>query len=144
MASVGDIRGEHEEPGAKSRPCAWYFTATYDEVLDSTQMNERFIDLLKLRENYRMASLPSVDIVTFSLPTAATSQKSIKGVIHGKKIRHNAILGYFPDPDSDDGHWKIQWQPIPGRYWQHDLIKGVLTESSLLPDDQNEFFFYGK
>ena len=107
MAFVGDIRGEHEEPGAKSRPCAWYFTATYDEVLDSTQMNERFIDLLKLRENYRMASLPSVDIVTFSLPTAATSQKSIKGFIHGNKIRHNAILGYFPDPDSDDGHWKI-------------------------------------
>ena len=66
-------------------------------------MNERFIDLLKLRENYRMASLPSVDIVTFSLPTAATSQKSIKGFIHGKKIRHNAILGYFPDPASDDG-----------------------------------------
>ena len=103
-------------------------------------MNERFIDLLKLRENYRMASLPSVDIVTFSLPTAATSQKSIKGFIHGRKKRHNAILGYFPDPDSDDGHWKIQWQPIPGRYWQHDLIKGVLTESSLLPDDQNENF----
>jgi hypothetical protein len=50
-------------------------------------------------------------------------------------------LGYFPDPDSDDGHWKIQWQPIPGRYWQHDLIKGVLTESSLLPDDQNENVF---
>ena len=22
MADVGDIRGEHEEPGAKSRPCA--------------------------------------------------------------------------------------------------------------------------
>ena len=85
MASVEDIRGEHEEPGAKSRPCAWYFTATYDEVLDSTQMNERFIDLLKLRENYRMASLPSVDIVTFSLPTAATSQKSIKGFIHWEK-----------------------------------------------------------
>ena len=85
MASVGDIRGEHEEPGAKFRPCAWFFTAKYDEVLDSTQMKDRFIDFLKSRENYRMVYLPKVDIVTFSLPTAATSQKSIKGFIHGKK-----------------------------------------------------------
>jgi len=137
MATVGTNRGEHEEPGAKSRPCAWYFTATYDEVLDSTQMKDRFIDLLKSRENYRMVSLPKVDIVTFSLPQAASSQTTIKGFIHGKQIRQNAVLGYFLD---DDGHWKIQWQPIPGRYWQHYLIKGFLTESSLLPDDQNEKF----
>ena len=88
-----------------------------------------------------MVSLPSVDIVTFSLPQAATTQTTIKGFIHGKKIRHNAMLGYFPDPASDDGHWKVQWQPIPGYYWRHDLIKGFLTESSLLPDDQNEKLF---
>ncbi len=44
-------------------------------------------------------------------------------------------MGYFLD---DDSHWKIQWQPIPGRCCQHDLIKVFLTESSLLPDDQNE------
>ena len=98
-------------------------------------MKDRFIDLLKSRENYRMVSLPKVDIVTFSLPQAASSQTTIKGFIHGKQIRQNAVLGYFLD---DDGHWKIQWQPIPGRYWQHYLIKGFLTESFLLPDDQHE------
>ena len=137
MATVGTHGGEHEEPGAKTRSCAWFFTAKYDEVLDSTQIRDRFLDFLKSRENYRMVSLPSVDIVTFSLPNAATSQTSIMGFIHGKQIRQNAVLGYFLN---DDGHWKIQWQPIPGRYWQHDLIKGFLTESSLLPDDQNEKF----
>ena len=79
MATVGTNRGEHEEPGAKSRPYAWYFTATYDEDLDSTQMKDRFIDFLKSHENYRMVYLPKVDIVTFSLPTAATSQTTIMG-----------------------------------------------------------------
>ena len=137
MATVGTHGGEHEEPGAKTRSCAWFFTAKYDEVLDSTQIRDRFLDFLKSRENYRMVSLPSVDIVTFSLPNAATSQTSIMGFIHGKQIRQNAVLGYFLN---DDGHWKIQWQPIPGRYWQHYLIKGFLTESSLLPDHQNEKF----
>ena len=96
MATVGTHGGEHEEPGAKTRSCAWFFTAKYDEVLDSTQMKDRFLDFLKSRENYRMASLPSVDIVTFSLPTAAaaTSQTTIKGFIHGNQIRQNAVLGY--------------------------------------------------
>jgi hypothetical protein len=85
MATVGTNRGEDEEPGAKTRSCAWFFTAKYDEDLDSTQMKDRFIDFLKSHENYRMVYLPKVDIVTFSLPTAATSQKSIKGFIHWKK-----------------------------------------------------------
>ena len=138
MASLVAIRGEHEEPGAKSRPSTWYFIATYGEVLDSSEMKDKFIDLLKSREDYRTASLPSVDIVTFSLPQAATSQTSIKGFIHGHKIRQNAVLGYFVDPASDDINWKIQWQPIPGYYWRHDLIKGFLTKSSLLLNDQNE------
>jgi hypothetical protein len=69
---------------------------TDDEVLDSTEMKDKFIDLLKSRENYRMVSLTSVDIVTFSLLQAATSQTSIKGFIHGRNIRENAIVGYFP------------------------------------------------
>ena len=102
--AAAGICGEHEEPVSTSRPCAWKFIATYDEVLDSTEMKDRFIDLLKSRKNYRMVSLPSVDIVTFSLPQAATTQTTVKGFIHGKKIRNNAILGYFPDPASDDGH----------------------------------------
>ena len=50
MATVGTNCGEHEEPGAKSRPSTWYFIATYDEVLDSTEMKDKFIDLLKSRE----------------------------------------------------------------------------------------------
>jgi hypothetical protein len=74
---------------------------TDDEVLDSTKTKDKFIDFLKSRENYRMVSLPKVDIVTFSLPQAATSQSTIKGFIHGKQIRQNAVLGYFLD---DDGH----------------------------------------
>ena len=47
-----------EEPGAKCRPYAWYFImiTSYDDVLDSTEMKDRFIDLLKSRENYRMVS----------------------------------------------------------------------------------------
>ncbi len=57
-------------------------------------MKDRFIDLLKSRENCRMIALPKADIVTFSLLQAAT----IKGFIHGKQIRQNAVLGYFPDP----------------------------------------------
>ncbi len=81
---------------------------TDDEVLDSTKTKDKFIDFLKSRENYRMVSLSSVDIVTFSLPQAATSQTSIKGFIHGRNIRQNTIVGYFPDPASDDRHWKIQ------------------------------------
>ena len=113
----------------------------YDEVLDSTEMKDRFIAWLKSRENYKMVSLPSVDIVTFSFPqpqaATSTSQSSIKGFIHWRKIRQNAVLGYFLD---DDGHWKVQLQPIPGRYWHHALIKDLLAESSLLPDDQNEKF----
>ena len=124
MASVGKSRGENEGSGAKCRPSTWYFIITDDEVLDSTEMKEKFIDLLKSRENYRMVSLPSVDILTFSLPQAATSQTSIKGFIHGRNIRQNAIVGYFLDPASDDRRWKVEWQPIPGCYWQHDLIKG--------------------
>jgi hypothetical protein len=87
MAAMGNSREEHEEPGAKSRPYAWYFIATHDEVLDSTQIKDRFIDLLKSCEIYRMVSLPKVDIVTFSLPQAATSQTTIKGFILGKQIR---------------------------------------------------------
>ena len=105
MATVGNHSGEHEEPGAKCRPSAWYFIAGYDEVLDSTEMKDRFIAWLKSRENYKMVSLPSVDIVTFSLPqpqaATSTSQSSIKGFVHGHKIRQNAVLGYFLD---DDGH----------------------------------------
>jgi len=138
MATLVAIRDEHEEPGAKSRPSTWYFLARYAEVLDASEMKDKFIDLLKSREDYRTASLPSVDIVTFSLPQAAQSETSIKGFIHGHKIRQNAVLGYFVDLASDDINWNVRWQPIPGYYWQHDLIKGFLTESSLLPSDQNE------
>ena len=105
-------------------------------------MKDMFIDLLKSRENYRMVSLPKVDIVTFTLLQAATSQTTVKGFIYGKQIRLNAVLGYFPDPACDDGHWKVEWQPIPGRYWQHDLIKEFSKESSLIPDDQNENFIH--
>ena len=104
MATVGTHGGEHEEPGAKTRSCAWFFTAKYDEVLDSTQIRDRFLDFLKSRENYRMVSLPKVDILTFPLPQAATPQTTIKAFIHGKQIRQIAVLGYFLD---DDGHGKI-------------------------------------
>jgi hypothetical protein len=66
-----------------------------------------------------------VDTVTFSLPqpqaATSTTQSSIKGFIHGRKIRQNAVLGYFLD--DDDGHWKVQLRLIPGRYWHHALIK---------------------
>ena len=104
MATVGNSRGEHEEPVAKCRPSTWYFIMTDDEVLDSTEMKDKFIDLLKSHENYRMVSLTSVNIVMFSLSQAATSQTSIKGLIHRRNIRKNAIVGYFPDPASDDRH----------------------------------------
>ena len=91
---MGNSRGEHEELGAKCRPSTWYFMMTDDEVLDSTEMKDKFIDLLKSRENYRMVSLPSDDILTFSLPQAATSQTSIKGFTHGRNIRQNAIVTF--------------------------------------------------
>ena len=121
MATLVAIRGEHEEPGENSRPSTWYFLARYAEVLDASEMRDKFIDLLKSREDYRTASLPSVDIVTFSLPQAVQSETSIKGFIHGHKIRQNAVLGYFVDPASDDINWKVQWQPIPGYYWRHEF-----------------------
>jgi hypothetical protein len=56
-------------------------------------MKDRFIDLLKSRENCRMVFLPSLDIVTFSLPQAATSQTSLKGFIHKKD---KGSFGIFP------------------------------------------------
>ncbi len=100
-----------EELGANCRPYAWYFIASYDEVLDSSEMRkmrtglneDRFINLLKSRENYRMVFLPSVDIVTFSLTQAATSQTSLASFT-GKKIRQNAVLGYSPDSESGRCH----------------------------------------
>ena len=63
MATVGTNRGEHEETGAKSRPYAWYFTAKYDEVLDSTEMKDIFMEMLRSHAYHRMVFLPLLKII---------------------------------------------------------------------------------
>ncbi len=47
MATLVAIRGEHEEPGENSRPSTWYFIVTYAEVLEASEIKDKFIDLLK-------------------------------------------------------------------------------------------------
>jgi hypothetical protein len=77
--------GSCKELHANIRSYTWYFiAATCDEVLYSTEMKDRFIEMLRSHEDYRMVFLPSVKIVIFATASSdAASQASIEGFIHG-------------------------------------------------------------
>ena len=130
--SNGDTR---EEP-LVGRPYAQYFIATLEDVIDPAKINDRLLDLLKSRDEYRTVSLRSVDLMTLSIPNFTSSKAasgiSLTGFTHGKKIKENAVLGYFQDPEGGVP-WKVQWKPIPGRFRKHKLIMEFLYEGDLVP-----------
>jgi hypothetical protein len=74
---------------------------------------------------------PVDDVLQCDVLTAASCDiPIITQRLHSRaKNKTKRRLGYFPD--SEIGRWKFQWNPIPGRSWKHDLIKGFWKESAL-------------